>query len=68
MSRTHPTIWSSGLAGGPSIGEWQEGPQAARLGMAEEAANRVQLRAGWGGVGVGPYSRKDDGVPEHQVS
>ena len=51
--------------GGPSIGEWQEGPQAARLGLAEEAADLVQLRAAWGGVSVGPYSSSSDGSAEH---
>ena len=53
--------------GGPSIGEWQEGPFAARLGLADEAADNVQLRASWGGASLGPYSRVHDGVAEHQM-
>ena len=63
----HNPINSSTAQGGPSIGEWQEGPQAARLGMAGEAAAAVQLRAGWAGTGTGPYNRSHDGVSDHQM-
>lgn len=63
----HNPINASAANGGPSIGEWQEGPQAARLGMADEAAAAVQLRAGWAGTGTGPYNRSHDGVSDHQM-
>ena len=62
----HNPASGDGSAGGASVGEWQEGPQAARLGMADEAAANVQLRAAWGGAHAGPfYSRADDGSSEH---
>lgn len=63
----HNPFNGSGAAGGPSIGEWQEGPQAARLGLADEAADLVQLRAAWGGATTGPLSRASDGCDEHQM-
>ena len=61
----HNPISSASSNGGPSIGEWQEGMQAARLGYADEAAENVQLRASWGNVHLGPYSSDDDGKAEH---
>ena len=39
--------------------------QAARLGLADEAAQNVRLRAGWGDTVLGPYSSDDDGRTDH---
>lgn len=64
----HNPIGATAADGGPSIGEWQEGPQAARLGLAGEAGAAALLRAGWAGVEAGkPFGRGRDGVADHQM-